>query len=364
MTTAGGYVLGRAVTLLDPAVGGGDTIEGDADKDAAFGEVGNDTMWGDHGTVGPFTGTAASDYLEGDNGDDAIHGEAGTDDIVGGNSANDGAIVAGRIGTGTARRRRDAARRRRRHATGSPATTPAWTGCSATGSTTRTRASTPILLFDLATVTARRRRRRRSAATSSPAATPTDLIFGQGGNDTLSGEASCRLRRGQRRQRRHRRRRRRRRPHRRRFGQRRPSSTATGWATRCVDVGETVVTGGPGLDWITGDNASRQPQRPDRPSRSVGRRSSCSTCRPLGGPAISTSTSGGDLLQGDAGNDRIFGQGNGAQPAAQTDPDDARNNDFVGTAAGDGGLRPDRAVPPTRTTTLGMARRRHLRRRR
>ncbi len=51
-----------------------------------------------------------------------------------------------------------------------------------------------------------------------------------------------------------------------------------------------------------------------------------------GGPAIATSVSGGDLLQGNDGNDRIFGQGNGAQPATQTDPADGRNNDFVGTA--------------------------------
>ena len=111
---AGGYVLGRTVTLLDRPIGGGDIIEGDADKDAAFGEVGNDVMWGDHGTVGPILGAGAADYLEGDDGNDAIHGEAGTDDIVGGNSAIDGSIVRRPDRHRPVRHRRDAARRRRR----------------------------------------------------------------------------------------------------------------------------------------------------------------------------------------------------------------------------------------------------------
>jgi Ca2+-binding RTX toxin-like protein len=96
---ATGYVLGRTVTLLDLTIGGGDTIEGDAGTDAAFGQVGDDVIWGDHGTVGPIVGAAANDYLEGDNGDDTIRGEAGTDDIVGGGSAADGVIDADRDGT-------------------------------------------------------------------------------------------------------------------------------------------------------------------------------------------------------------------------------------------------------------------------
>ena len=328
VTTAGGYVLGRAVTLLDPAVGGGDTIEGDADKDAAFGEVGNDTMWGDNGTVGPFTGTAGPDYLEGDNGDDTIHGEANTDDIVGGNSANNGAIVAGRIGTaqpdggetlldgGPARDwiAGDNARMDRVLGNGLDYPDPG---------------VTPILLFDLATVTI-------DAAPGSfggdtvTGGDATDLIFGQGGNDTLSGEGAADYIEGG-------------------HGNDailggdanddmmgggsandgRIDSDRVGNTLR--DVGETVVSGGPGLDWITGDNGLVNRNVLIDPV--FGRAPiELFDVQTFGGPPISTLTSGGDLLQGDDGKDRIFGQGNGAQPAGQTDPADARNNDFVGTA--------------------------------
>jgi Ca2+-binding RTX toxin-like protein len=326
-----GYVLGRDVTLLDPTIGGDDLIEGDADKDAAFGEFGDDEMWGDHGTQPPVIGAAAPDYLEGDAGDDEIHGEAGTDDIVGGNSAGDGDIDADRIGTGLPDGGEtlldggperdwiagDNARMDRVLGNGLDYPDPE---------------VTPILLFDLAT-------------TATPAAPgsfggdtvsggdATDLIFGQGGSDVLSGDAGPDYVEG---------------------GD--GNDTIAGGdadddligggsandglidghriGDTLLDVGETDVTGGPGADWIAGDNALVSRNVPLDPS--LGRAPiELFDVQLAGGPAIATSTSGGDLLQGNDGTDRIFGQGNGEQPATQTDPDDGRNNDFVGKAPAD-----------------------------
>jgi Ca2+-binding RTX toxin-like protein len=322
---AEGYVLGRHVTLLDPTIGGDDTIEGDADKDAAFGEVGNDTMWGDHGPVGPFLGVGAPDYLEGDDGDDEIHGEAGTDDIVGGNSAEDGNIVAGRDGTaqpdggetlldgGAARDwiAGDNARLDRVLLDG-----PDYPEAAT---------ANPIKLFDLATVTVPAVQGSFGGDTVT-GGDQTDLIFGQGGNDTLNGDAGPDYVEGN-----------------------DGNDTIHGGAAdddlmgggsannglidalrvgdTLLDVGETIVTGDAGLDWITGDNAlvNRNVLMDGRaPIELFDVQSAFDEA-----PVIDPGTSGGDLLQGNGGNDRIFGQGNGAQPATQTDPADGRNNDFV-----------------------------------
>ena len=95
-----------------------------------------------------------------------------------------------------------------------------------------------------------------------------------------------------------------------------------------LDQGETPIDGGAGDDWITGDNALVNRNRPAAGRAPI----ELFDVQLAGGAAISPLTSGGDVLLGDTGTDMIFGQGNGAQPATQTDPDDARNNDFVGTA--------------------------------
>jgi Ca2+-binding RTX toxin-like protein len=328
--TAGGYVLGRAVTLLDPTIGGDDTIEGDAGKDAAFGEFGDDTMWGDHGIVGPLLGAAAPDYLEGDDGDDEIHGEQDTDDIVGGNSAQDGVIDTDRVGTGLPDGGETLL-------DGGPARD--WiAGDNArmdrvlgNGFDYDSQNVTPIKLFDLATVAT-------SAAAGSfgddtvTGGDDTDLIFGQGGADNLSGDGGADYVEGN-----------------------NENDTIAGGEANddligggsandgvidgdrvgntLLDLGETDVTGGPGIDWITGDNAlvKRNVDVVNGPPRAP---IELFDVQIAGGPAIDTGTSGGDLLQGNEANDRIFGQGNGVQPATQIDPDDDRNNDFVGTLQG------------------------------
>ena len=318
-SSAGGYVLGRTVTLLDPGIGGGDIIEGDADKDAAFGEVGNDVMWGDHGTVGPFTGAAAPDYLEGDNGDDTIRARPATDDIVGGSSANDGVIDADRVGTalpdggetlldggaGEDWIAGDNARMDRVLGNGLDYPDPS---------------VTPIMLFDLAKV-ARRPPPARSAATSITGGDADRPDLRPGRQRHPQRRRRRRLRRGQQRQRRHRRRRRRRRPHRwrlrqRRRHRRRPRRQHA--ARRRRDVGQRR-------------HRRRLDHRRQRrsstatcpsPQRSVGRRSSCSTSRR---PAVLRSrrpSAAATCCTATTGNDRIFGQGNGAQPATQTDPAD------------------------------------------
>jgi Ca2+-binding RTX toxin-like protein len=325
--TAGGYVLGRTVTLLDPTIGGDDTIEGDAGKDAAFGEFGDDMMWGDHGIVGPFLGAGALDYLEGDAGDDEIHGEDGTDDIVGGNSAQDGVIDADRVGTGLSDGGETLL-------DGGPARD--WiAGDNArmdrvlgNGKDYPDQNVTPILLFDLGTTAA-------DAAAGSFGndsvfgGDDTDLIFGQGGDDTLKGENGPDYVEGN-----------------------NGTDTIEGGEANddlmgggsaddglidgnrvgntLLDAGETDVTGGPGVDWITGDNALVNRNIPV--NASFGRAPIELFDFQTATTGASPLTSGGDVLQGNEGNDRIFGQGNGAQPATQTDPADGRNNDFVGTA--------------------------------
>jgi Ca2+-binding RTX toxin-like protein len=325
VTPGGGYVLGRNVTLLDPTIGGNDIIEGDADKDAAFGEAGDDVMWGDHGTVGPFLGAAAPDYLEGDAGDDEIHGEDGTDDIVGGNSAQDGAIDADRVGTGLSDGGEtlldggpardwiagDNARMDRVLGNGLDYPDPN---------------VTPVLLFDLAKDGA-------PAAAGSfgddtvTGGDATDLVFGQGGSDTLSGQNGADYMEGN-----------------------DGNDTIDGGdadddlvgggsandglidgdraGDTLLDVGETNVTGGSGVDWITGDNALVNRNVPVNASFNRAP-IELFDVQKVGGQVITTSVSGGDVLQGNDGNDRVFGQGNGAQPATQTDPADGRNNDFI-----------------------------------
>ncbi len=322
VTAAGGYVLGRHVTLLDLGIGGPDTIEGDAGTDAAFGQTGNDEMWGDNGAEGPFTAVGAPDYLEGDNGDDTISGEAGTDDIVGGGSAQDGSIVAGRIGTGlgdTGETLLDGGPDRDWMA-GDNARMDRVLG---NGKDYPDPLVTPIVLFDLATVDV-------DATAGSfggdvmAGGGDVDLIFGQGGNDAIEGDGDGDYIEGN------------------------DGNDAIGGGDghddimgggsandgvidgdrvgdTLRDVGETVVSGGDGDDWITGDNSlvSRNVTTPNRAPIEL------FDVQRVDLGAISPDTSGGDYLHGNDGTDRIFGQGNGAQSPTQTDPADGRNNDFI-----------------------------------
>ncbi len=171
-------------TVGSPAgtgTGGGDTIEGDAAGDWLFGQQGDDTIYGDFG-VNPLDagGLAGNDYIEGNDGQDTIFGEDGTDDIAGGGSANDGIIDGDRVGTGLL----DEGELTVLGGAGEDYIT----GDNALISrNVPSGAAATIVLFDVAT-------------TASPAGAGTgggdvllgnadnDIVFGQQGNDTIDGD--------------------------------------------------------------------------------------------------------------------------------------------------------------------------------
>ncbi len=89
--------------------------------------------------------------------------------------------------------------------------------------------------------------------------------------------------------------------------------------------GRDAMHGGDGVDVMAGDNA--RITRTADGSRQV----KLFDVAAVGGPAVSPAASGSDWMFGDAGNDRLFGQGNGA--AADTvgmDPPDGVDNDRNG----------------------------------
>ncbi len=314
---ATGVVGGRSVTLLDLSIGGDDTMHGDAGTDYMFGQVAGDTM----------SGGDAGDYMEGNDGDDTMSGDAGDDDMIGGSSAADGVIVLDRVGTGADDDGEtsmtggggqdwlagDNARMNRVLA-----------GESGRGALV----DHPIVLFDLATV---------GAAAPVGAHGPdvmdggdaTDFMFGQGsddtmnggdaadymegndGSDTMSGDAGDDDMVG---------------------GGSANDANSGGSATigtivpirlgdGLLDQGETDMLGGDGIDWMAGDNAFMNRVLFDDADEPIDLFDVNS--------ADEADVSGGDTIHGDAGDDVIFGQGNGAQ-ASQSDPPDGSDNDGDG----------------------------------
>ncbi|HKY16332.1 MAG TPA: hypothetical protein VJM33_15505, partial [Microthrixaceae bacterium] len=100
------------------------------------------------------------------------------------------------------------------------------------------------------------------------------------------------------------------------------------------DVGEALISGGSGNDWITGDNGIVDRNLPsDAPAPIV-----LFDVELVSAAPVSTLVSGGDLAEGGTGDDRIFGQGNGAQNLSdERDPRDespagpGEDNDLDGT---------------------------------
>ena len=297
-------------------------------------------IWGDHGTVGTVRRSCRGDYIEGNDGDDTIHGDVGDDDLVGGGSANRRCHRRRPRRQRAARRRRDTHRRWRREdwMTGDnahrlvqrpDATTPARSCCSTSRPLRAALAGTGGGETD--------HRRRRPGLDVRPDRRRHD-----------AGRRRRRLRRGQQRRRHHQRRRRRRRPRRRRLRRRRrhrrrPCRQHA--ARRRRDVRQRRH--GPGLDH--GRQRARQPQPPG--AASFGRAPIELFDVQTVGPRSPTTVSGGDLLHGDAGEDRIFGQGNGAQPAHRPTPATAAT-----TTSWDrrwlGRLRPAHGDPAGSTRTL------------
>ena len=79
--TASATADGVAVTLRIDSEGAADTIAGEVGDDRIYGQTGNDIITGGNG----------DDAVEGNDGADTINGNDGADDLVGGGSANDGA---------------------------------------------------------------------------------------------------------------------------------------------------------------------------------------------------------------------------------------------------------------------------------
>ena len=305
-----------------PGTGGGEAlIDGGSGDDLIFGQTGDDTIEG-----GP-----DQDYVEGNNGEDAIDGGSGDDDLVGGGSAVDGVIDDDRSGNGLLDDGDDI--------TGNGGQD--WlTGDNAL--VNRNVAATgraPIELFDVEFYDY-----LSDVRVTSPQTGGADTITGDGGNDRL-------------------------------FGQTDDDDLDAGTGDDYVegnngvdtivggvgdddligggsaddgvidgrrigntllDEGENVVTGGVGDDWITGDNAliNRNVPAENGPSGPERAPIELFDVQTSTGPTVAGDVSGGDLLQGGDDEDRIFGQGNGFQPADQTDPVDGRNNDFNGAAEG------------------------------
>ncbi|HEU5083458.1 MAG TPA: calcium-binding protein [Acidimicrobiales bacterium] len=309
------------VTLLLDGEGAGDTVHGDGGDaapadDRIFGQQGTDTLDGDGG----------DDYVEGNGDVDTISGGAGDDDLIGGSSAADGVIDDDRVGDGQA----DAG-----DTVNGDAGLDWIAGDNAiivrnVPEPARAATRVPIELFDVGKVTATAPAAGTSGVDVIDGGTETDRIFGQGKGDTIAGGAGNDYVEGN-------------------DGDDAISGQAGdddliggGSAidgvidddrvgTDLRDAGETLVSGGAGVDWIAGDNAIivRNIAAPTRAADRVP--IELFDVQLAGGPARSPLASGGDFLRGDAGEDRIFGQGNGSQPATQLDPADGRNNDFMAT---------------------------------
>ena len=302
---------------LAAGVGGGGelSITGDDGPDWIFGQTGADTI----------TGGADPDYVEGNNGDDSISGNEANDDLVGGGSANDGVIDADRVGNTLL----DVGETLIAGGTGED-----WiTGDNALVNRNRpTGAPFPIRLFDVETTGSGALPGTGGGELSITGDDGPDWIFGQAGGDVITAGANTDYVEGN-------------------NGDDSIAGNGddddlvgggsaddgvidgTRIGNTLLDVGENVVTGDDGVDWITGDNALINRNRPTPPAN--GRAPiELFDVATASGAAISPLTSGGDLLQGNADDDRIFGQGNGAQTDDEVDPVDGRNNDFVGTIAG------------------------------
>ncbi|MFN2539359.1 MAG: hypothetical protein ABR549_14590 [Mycobacteriales bacterium] len=159
-----------------PLVSGGDTIEGNAGNDKAFGEGGNDTI----------RGNAGDDVLVGNQDSDVINGNDGEDDVIGGSlggAAAPGLVAKGQLDAGD-RLFGDADQD------------------VILGDNAQVIRPFTGLLWDLDPVTAGHQRNVTLWDTESNVSptfsgndlalggTGNDRIFGQGGNDTLKGNAN------------------------------------------------------------------------------------------------------------------------------------------------------------------------------
>lgn len=272
------------VQLRVDGLGALDVIGGDAGDDRIYGQAGNDALDGD----------AGNDSIEGNSGADLINGGTGDDDLVGGSSAFDGVNDDGRNGDD---RLDDGDTIHGNDGADSIAGDNAWISRNVPSS-----APALIVLFDVGTTSS-----TPTPGTSGPDTifgdAQDDQIFGQAASDTIDGNDGDDYIEGN-------------------DGNDSLSGNdgdddivgggsandgvidADRLGTGLSDVGETLISGGSGVDYIAGDNALL--------SRVV----------PSGAPAlvvlfdIETVTLGAlpgtggpeTLIDGGPGDDLIFGQ--------------------------------------------------------
>jgi Ca2+-binding RTX toxin-like protein len=113
---------------------------------------------------------------------------------------------------------------------------------------------------------------------------------------------------------------------------------------RNVLDGRDTMFGNDGVDYMGGDNANilRAGGTKNFDGPSAGRSVELYDVQLADGAAVAPGVSAGDTMEGNAGNDVIFGQGNGSQPASQADPDDDIDNDRDGREDGDASDAADR----------------------
>lgn len=169
----------RAVTLLDPGLGGDDTLSGNEHNDQLYGQVGDDLIHGNEG----------DDYAEGNHGADTIYGGADQDDLIGGTSQRDafdgsdaiyGGNSAGELSNDFDTITGDNARISR------PVTSTGQWLTDALSVDTAGMVRRHITLFDVATTTFTPIQ-GTSAADILDGESGRDILYGQGGDDTLIG---------------------------------------------------------------------------------------------------------------------------------------------------------------------------------
>ncbi len=333
-------VVRRQVQLYDVGMVGSPAAAGTSDDDDLFGEGGYDILYGQGGND-DLDGGASDDYLEGNAGVDTIHGMGGQDDIIGGTgrtTSDDPATAIER----SPRRRRPPLRRRRRwwHRAGDDydvimgdnatvlrgAPGQAWHLNTFNASVKRS-----LYLYDVAT-TANAVDPATNGGDVMRGEANDDVMYGQGDADDMAGgggddymegnEANDSILGG--------------------LGNddliggtgRINDDPAEGTDGR-LDVGETIIAGGPGFDHLAGDNAIIERVLSEPGRRLAGQHLQRWRPAPPGHPAghrlaqpcrRSAGVSGADNMEGNADDDVMHGQGG----------DDQMLGDAAAPPAGDG----------------------------
>lgn len=302
-------------TAPDAALAGGDTMHGDGGEDVMYGQSENDTM----------NGNDADDYMEGNANSDLMHGNAGEDDMAGGSGHDDGPDGLGRtlettVDDGDEMFGDDAV--------------DFMGGDNATITQTSAR---EIELFNVPFADEPAPDEFLSGDDTMHGGAAEDVMYGQSDNDTMNGNTEDDYMEGN-----------------------AGVDTMHGNEHQDDMLGGSGVDDGPApagerrelrnvrdvddsmfgdeaVDYMGGDNAlikragATNHWDPDATAREV----TLYDIQYVGNPSQpSAEVSGPDRMQGNAGNDVMFGEGNGAQDENSGDPADGVDNDRDGMEAG------------------------------